>query len=416
VLNPNEPSVYISGGNVHVRNIVISDPAVVRTIEQSDDPVAEFQRIASIGARVGMIGETTAGAIDLADSVERFTTTVGDTVGHAVEDLAAAASDLLDGEEGQLTKALSGFKHEIETVLGDSFDPDSKKSIVGKFESMLEGAATEQTKRLNRALDPHDPDSLVGRLRDDVVRTVKEETAAVAKEVVDLREVVTTNAAAAAATKVTFDKTVLKGFAFEDLLHELINEQAIRHGDIACQVGKEAGALGTHVGDEVVGLNPEDTFGAAVNVAWEAKAKRISIPKALDEAGAAMTNRVASAALVVFSPPCAPIKTSFAQYGDKAIVVLDPDDPDERVIQLAYLWSRWVARRKLSDGGAAIDVAAIESLVAGVIRTMDHATQVRTCHTKAKNSIDAAGTHLDTLTHEVDTAMSELRAEIDKSE
>jgi hypothetical protein len=408
--------VYVIGGTVHVDNVVISDPAVVQSIAQSDDPVAELQRIVGIGARVGKIGETTAGAIDLATSVERFTTTVGDTVGQAVDDLAAAAGGLLDGEEGRLPKAFAGFRREIESMLGDNFDPDSKKSIVGKFESMLKDAADEQTKRLNRALDPHDPDSLVGRLRDDVVKTVKDETSEVARQVTDLREIVVAASASERASKSMFDKTVLKGISFEDVLHDKINAEAVRYGDLAMQVRREAGASGTQDGDELVCLNPDDTRGAVVNVVWEAKTGRLGIKKALDELGSSMVNRLAGVGIIVFgNPATAPIKVPFAQYGDKAVLVVDKEDPDNGAIQLAYMWARWVARRQQSDGDVGIDVARVETLVADATRSLENVKQVRTCHTKARKSIDDAGTHLDTLTREIHSALSDLRVEIEKT-
>jgi hypothetical protein len=48
-------------------------------------------------------------------------------------------------------------------------------------------------------------------------------------------------------------------------------------------------------------------------------------------------------------------------------------------------------------------------------RSLESAKQIRTFHTKARKSIDDAGTHLDTLTREIRTALSDLRTEIEKT-
>ena len=155
----------------------------------------------------------------------------------------------------------------------------------------MQAAAEEQTKRLNRALDPHAPDSLIGRLRGDLIKTVKDETAELAKRVAEVREVITSADAASAATKAMFDKTALKGFSFEDVLHELINKQAVLYSDVATQVGKEYGALETEKGDEVVTINREETRGATINVVWEAKTTQLGLRKILDELETAMEIR-----------------------------------------------------------------------------------------------------------------------------
>ena len=125
----------------------------------------------------------------------------------------------------------------------------------------------------------------------EIVKTVKDEAADIGKQVRDLHEMITTAAAAESATRKVFDLTSQKGFKFEDVLHELINEEAVHFGDVAIQVGTELGLVGSKKGDETVILNPEDTRGAAVNVVWEAKTARESLRKILDELGNAMANR-----------------------------------------------------------------------------------------------------------------------------
>ena len=313
------PSIHVDDGNLYVSNFTETDAAVVRVIGEAEDRAAALHRILALGAHVSQVATETASTLDLSNTIEQLTSSVEETVDRAVEGITATAQGLLAGENGQLPRALATFRGQFEAMLGESFNPDSKKSLISKFDQVMQAAAEEQTRRLNRALDPHAPDSLVGRLRDDLIKTVKEETAGLAERVAEVREVITSAAAASAATKAMFDKTALKGFRFEDALHELINSQAVHYGDIAAQVGKEHGELGTLQGDEVLTINPDDTRGATANVVWEAKTTRLGLRKILDELERAMENRDASVGIAVFgNVDTAPIKVPFAPYGDRA--------------------------------------------------------------------------------------------------
>ena len=219
-LDIDDPSIHIGDGNLHISNFTETDATVIRVVGEAEDAPAAVHRILVLGAHVSQVTTETASKLDLSNTIEQLTSSVEETVDKAVEGIAAAAKGLLDGENGQLPRALADFTGQFEAMLGESFNPESKKSILCKFELVMKAAAEEQTRQLNRALDPHAPESLVGRLRDDLIKTVKEEIAKLAKDVADLREVITSAAAASTATKAMFDKTNLKGFGFEDILHE----------------------------------------------------------------------------------------------------------------------------------------------------------------------------------------------------
>ena len=96
--------------------------------------------------------------------------------------------------------------------------------------------------------------------------------------------------------------------------------------------------------------------------------------------------------------------------------MIDKDDPDESAVRLAYMWARWVARRRLGETNASIDIDKIETLISDTIRALQNASQVRKGHTMAKKGIEEAGEHLDTMTREIKSTMDELRAEIENTE
>jgi hypothetical protein len=412
-----EPSVQVSGGVLYIDGFVESDPTVVKVVDESDDALTELHRLLVLGAHVSTVTDSSKKALDLSETVSRLTSSVEETVDEAVDDIAEATKNLLDADDGELPKLLAQFRGQFESMLGENFDPNSKKSLVTKFETVMQNAVEEQSRRLTRALDPHAPDSLAGRLKDDVVKTVKDEAAIIANQLGQLREVVTSAAAASQASKAVFDKTTLKGTKFEDVLHELVNGEAVHFGDVATQVRNELGILGTKDGDEVVSVNIEDTRGVNVKVVWEAKTKKVGLKSILEELGDAIANRAASAGIAVFgSEATAPISVPFAQYGDKAVLVIDKDDPDEGAVRLAYIWSRWVAKRKLGEEVESIDTAKIDDQIDEATRSLEHVTHMKKFHTQAKDRIEDASTHLESMAREIKSALKAIRDAITTSE
>ena len=145
----------------------------------------------------------------------------------------------------------------------------------------------------------------------------------------------------------------------------------------------------------------------------EAKDKKLPLRKCLDELDRAMVNRDAAAGVVVFSSSeIAPTAVPFTYFANKAIAVLDPEDPDARVLEFAYLWLRWEARNALIAETSDIDVGRVEATMADARRALARSSTVRGCHTRAKKQIDLASGELDALVADIDTALAALRLEL----
>lgn len=412
----NDPSAVVNNGTLYMNNITETDPTVVAAVEAAEDGVAEVRRLLHLGAQVDRLSGTTLDVEVLNSTVDRLTGTFETTVDTAVEGIQSSAKALLDPNMGELPRALASFKGEFEALLGTSFDPDSKKSIVGAFDDVMRKAAEEQTAKVSRLFDTSAADSPLNRLRDEVAKTVKAETGAVVKHVQELSERIAVQAATAATQKVMENKTTAKGFRFEDVLHALVEENAIPHQDVALQTGRDQGSAGTLRGDEVVTVNPEETRGLAANIVFECKDKKLGLKKILDELDGAMTNRDASVGIAVFaSAELAPIGVPFAPYGNKAILVLDKEDPDASAVRLAYMWGRWVAKRELAGKDDAVDLARVESLLDDARRALQRATQMKKCHTTARKSIEEATAQVEGLVAEVSAALDDLCAEVGKA-
>ena len=143
------PSVVVADGILHINNFLETDPIVVRCVEANNDSVAEVHRLLVLGGHVSTVTGAASAAITLTEAVDRLTNNVEETVDGAVEGITTATKGLLDGQDGQLPKAFTAFMKQFEAMLDTSFDPTSKKSILAKFERLLEAAAKDQTKLLN---------------------------------------------------------------------------------------------------------------------------------------------------------------------------------------------------------------------------------------------------------------------------
>ena len=132
------------------------------------------------------------------------------------------------------------------------------------------------------------------------------------------------------------------------MVDECVGRLAAGYGDLAECTAKESGSSASQVGDEVVTLNRDDTYGIEARFVLEVKNRPLNLRKTMAELDEAIANREALAAIAVFrSQEQAPTSVPFQYSDDKAIVVLDPDDGDDSALRLAYMWARWTVRRPL---------------------------------------------------------------------
>src|SRR3954452_13986994 len=158
--------VLVTDGVVYVRELDESDDEVVRIVAESDDPVAAVGRCLKVGARALRAAHVT---VDV-DVVERsfsalesrFETKVSD----AVDEIVRTTTGLLDEDGGALAGTLTTFSSQLGQLLGDTFDADSKSSLLASSEDLV--LAT-----MKGLITPEIADSPIGRLKSELVYTVQ---------------------------------------------------------------------------------------------------------------------------------------------------------------------------------------------------------------------------------------------------
>lgn len=407
-LNP-EPVVGLCDETVVLNGFIETDPTVVATVSEASDPELAVHRCLEVGARLTRGAQATLDADMVEKAFGALTDGFDATVRTALEEITGSTEHLVDEENGALPALLNGLKGDLAAQLDALFDADSKSSALARLEAVFSASATGLTKQMRAALDPSDEHSPLGQWKSEVMGTLQDSLALVLTQVAELRSVV----AAGEAREATFKLTAIKGFSFEDQVHADVGALASRYGDLAEHVGATAGSAAAKTGDEVIELNTADTGGRRVAMVVEAKDKKVPMRKTLDELDRAMVNRDAAAGVVVFSSVAnAPTAVPFSYFGNKGIAVIDPDDPADRVLEFAYLWLRWEARKILVAEASGIDVGRVEASMADARRALARCSTVRGCHTRAKKQIDLASGELDALVADVDTALGALRLEL----
>ena len=391
--------VLVADGVVYVRDLEERDAEVVRLVSESEDPAESASQCLRIGARAMRAAHVTVDVDVIERSFRELETRFESRVTHAVDEIARTTTGLLDEDDGALAGTLSAFRGEFDRLLGDTFDADSKVSVLTKIESLV-------LDTMKGLITPEIDDSPIGRLKKELIDTVQREVSDVAGE---LRRV-TEHLGVADATSEAYEHTTAKGFDYEDLVDECVGTLAAGYGDLAECTAKESGSTASQVGDEVVTLNRDDTHSIEARFTLEAKNRPLNMRTTMGELDAALANRDALAAIAVFrSQDQAPTSVPFQYIDDKAIVVFDPDDRDDSALRLAYMWARWTVRRHLAAGEHDdLDLERIAGLLEDAGRALERHTAIKRFHTQAKKNIDQASDQACDLVTETREALDEL--------
>ena len=327
-----------------------------------------------------------------------------------LNEIGDATAALFDEDDGAVTRVLDEFRFEFEEFLGDAFDTDSKRSIIGRFDALVRGLRKDDREALREVLDPgHERSPLHRVQRDLTARPSGTRPRTSARLMSELSEKV----AIPSAEDDLLDKTSIKGHSFEDVVHDIVSGLVAPYGDLAEQTGDTVGVAANRKGDAVVTLNEEDTRGAeAATSSRPRPAARASRPYSLSSTPA-MENRDAEAAIAVFSSAeNAPTSVPFFANGDKAIVVLDPEELDTTALRLATMWARWWSAASSPTTSASSTSTPSPSSSTRRARAEPARHDQGLSHRRRKK-IDEAGRHVHELVAEIEDVLERLRAEID---
>jgi hypothetical protein len=403
-----EPGARVEGDELVLDDFHEHDAHVVALAKEADDVDALVHDLLAVGGRAMTAAQTTTDVAVVEKAFGDMTTTFTNELGRFGGQLEKKTTELLDDENGALPRSLEQFKNQLEELLGDTFDPDSKQSVIALFEQVMRSVGLDQVKAVRALIDPDNDTSPLARYRSEIVKAVEKETGKVKEAVEELK----TRFAVDEARAEVFELTTKKGFVFEDELEEALTRICEPHGDVAERVGGTPGARGKK-GDFKLTINPEDVAGQDVCVTVEAKNQQLTLRDTLKELDRCIANREALAGVAVFAraEQC-PGEGPFAYYGNRALVVLDPQEANDLALRLAVAWARWVARRQLAASSDAVDLDRIGSLIDDARQALRTRSTIDRALTTSANKIGEAKGHLASLVASVEAALASIEGEI----
>jgi hypothetical protein len=255
---------------------------------------------------------------------------------------------------------------QIQKMANTSADVKELNSVAKQVRETMKNAGEDAFTDLQKLIQAQgrdeDPNSLITLLKTKLVNQIISELdpskenspfRGISEQLIQLLE----KNAKEEGAKETYGNSREKGLDFEALLDQMIQKEAAVHSDDAIFTGDTPSPSGDKTGDEVVTINPSLTSGNIINVVWEAKTDksfkdtkgRLKRDKVASELELAMANREAAVGIFVSDARgvdlgLQPVWQEFE--GNKLIVILDDEDPDQRIIRMAYLWSRWAVLRQ----------------------------------------------------------------------
>ena len=409
-----EPVIYSPGrvlvadGVVYVRELEEHDAEVVRIVAESDDPVAATSQCLRVGARALRAAHVT---VDV-DVIERSFSDLEAPLrgpGHrrGRRDRPHAPPGCSTRTTARSPARSPRSTTSFEQLLGDTFDADSKSSVLAKIEELVLG----DDEGPHHARDRRQPDRPAASK--ELVDTVQREVSDVAEEV----RRVTEHLGILDATEEVYEQTTAQGLRLRGprrrvRRHARRRLRRPRRARPAHAVGLErveGRRRGRHAQPrrhprDRGALHPRGEEPHAQHAQDDGRARRGA------RATATRSPRSRCSARRSRRRPSVP----FQYNDDKAIVVLDPDDEDDSALRLAYMWARWTVRRRLaaSERGRVSTSSGSRCLLEDAARALERHTAIKRFHTQAKKSIDQAAEQVRDLVGEVHESLDALDADL----
>src|SRR4051794_28740462 len=405
------------GDRLTVDGLMVDDECAVRLVREreqaGEDPVQTVTDAIEIGARVLDREQAAANTEFVKTEFERSSRQLEqeftDKARKVAEHFGEKVDEVFGPENGQLARELEklfsdgssvSVQNRIRELVGDTMTK-SREDLVRQFSAAdgsnpLADFKQGTIERLKQAEERQHRDQQVLLAR---VSELDKQLQALRLEKEKLEEVAEER-----------ERGTAKGRTFEEEVAEAIDVIAAAQGDDSDAVGDLKGSAG-RTGDVVVGIDG-CTGPALGRVVFEAKDRRLSKPRALEELDKAMRDRDADfAVLVVPGDEEVPARLQpLREYnGDKLVVALDPEEGGMLALELGYRLAR--ARVLMARGSVeGVDAAAVRDTVQRALNAMDEVRRIKNTLTGAQTSIQKGKDLVDAMAGRVRANLDDIDA------
>jgi hypothetical protein len=209
-----DPRARLEDGELVLDGFHERSPDVVALARDADDLEALAHDCLEVGARALRAAHATTDVAIVetafAELSQQFTRGLDGFVG----ELDARARALVDPESGELPAWMGEWRADVERMLEQTFDPDSRSSALAKLEQIMGRAAATQLKDMRALVDADNEQSPLGRYRSEIIKAIEREGAVMRGAIGDLRAEV----AAESARSDALERSAVKGLGFEATL------------------------------------------------------------------------------------------------------------------------------------------------------------------------------------------------------
>jgi hypothetical protein len=406
------PQLEVGSDYVSIDSLVIqnSNLASILLEVEPGERIKKLLEIIGYGTETYQLFSTTAAAEALksvAIGIASEMTTKKEEIVSGVNQIAQELSS--DTGSLSIKVLLENWRKSFGDLLKENFDPTNTQSILFKFDTMIKEKSQSQNSEVMNRLSFDVEDSVVNLLQKNLRDHVTEEFKAMKEELHSIK------------TKLSVDEAVLeeknlqanRGNIFEEVIFNLVENLAENKGDIVDNPGirKTPGFRGNNEGDITVEINQQVTGGSHKLFVFECKLrkKRLSPRALLEEIDKGIANRGAKVGIIITDRTLGVDLDTinfFHEYSNRAILHMDPNEPDPNALRFAYLWARWMC---LKDSGRVLDSGVVESALKEIKIAIGNTTTIK------KNNTTIQG-FLETNSGLADTINDQVTAQIDSLE
>ncbi len=392
----------IDGDKVTINQLTISNPELATYLLSKEGPeqLVALVDLINLAVSVKNLAGSSLETENVKKSAEMVVQSLNGTVASLLESIKLKTGQLMDPDSGVIAQKM----RETATSIGDN-----------------------QESKLRDLLSPKKDGTPISDLQSTITTALTVHVNGLKTDITAVTQLLNEYIGSQKKGKELYANSREKGGDLETLLDSMIQLESTVHGDDARYVGDTPAPSGESVGDEIIILNTKVTNGEEVRIVWEAKTDkdfkdkkgRLKRDKVADELTAAINNREAVCGIFVsdiagLDMQVQPVWQEFE--GNKLIIVLDPEDPDQRLVRMAYLWARSYALRAITPEEGEYDVEAIERVLNALKREFDGLTHLKRLHTPIRTNIKEAEEFVKNLEDNLEELLDELRNLMSPSE
>ena len=377
-------TVKLRGDRVVINDLEIVSSDLVEYLASQEDAEFAFRELVDVAIKVKSLATSTVASQEIKNKVENLVSELQKSYEAIVLKLEGEAKKLTDPEKGSVTTAIKDMADKTLKNLLTPDDNPADPSPINRFKNQLIDELEGFTEKITNSLTAIQTKLGVG---------------------VDRRKVAS------------------DGNDFENNVAVVVQYYGRIYGDIVEPTGAKSEVGTSKKGDVLVTLNPDDTLGQKCAIAWEAKtdstfklqsktkSSRVSLDKVRKEMDEVLSKRGAQVGVFVIDSDGLDMEVQVAWQeldGNKLILVLDPEEISEEMVQLAYLWARWKAKASVAKFKVEVNTEGIRRTIETLRVQIKDLRNVNLHHTAAIKSVNDAGAVLETFKGSAKTALSDL--------